>query len=277
MSNLATLVRGAKRSDLIITPRLNQFLMNNNNLELDTIVSDRIYELLKAKPRDRRFSFSSSSAGDCERKQVYNYLGVEDEENFGAISPRLQMIFYDGTWRHLRWQAVLLQAGILTKVEQPLMWKKKRSRGTMDGAGIVPDNHPHTSWQGKEFGFELKGMNSWGYKSLVGKNEPRKDHLEQVHRYFLSGGFPLFIIVYENKDTQEWIEFVVEPNPQMMQAQKEELDRLNYAVDKEELPLMQLVCQKQTGKEFKSCQYGNKRGVCVKDKSFAELLLNPKQ
>ena len=277
MSNLATLVRGAKRSDLIITPRLNQFLMNNNNLELDKDVAGRIHELLLAKPRDRRFSFSSSSAGDCERKQVYNYLGVEDEENFGAISPQLQMIFYDGTWRHLRWQSVLLQAKIIDTVERPLLWKKKRSRGTMDGAGVVPDNHPHVSWRGKEFGFELKGMNSWGYKSRIEKNTPREDHLEQVHRYFLSGGFPLFVIIYENKDTQEWIEFVIEPNPQMVQKQREELDRLNYAVDNKELPLMQPSCQKLTGKDFTSCPYGNKRGVCVKDKTYAELESNPKQ
>ncbi len=259
--SLTKTLRAAKMySEHIITHRLNMFLMNNPNLVLDDSVADIIREEITKQPRVRSSSFSSSSAGTCQRRQVFQFLGIDSG---GVNGPQLQNVFYDGTWRHLRWQAVLLQAGILHTIEYPLKWDAMRSRGTMDGLGLVPDDHPREEWRGLEFGFELKGINSFGYKSAQ-TNGVKEEHLDQVHRYFLSGGFPLFVIIYENKDTQEWTEWVVTPDPVRLEAQRQELAALNEYVEKEQLPAMIPGCVSREGKEWKWCPYAGETGVCVR-------------
>lgn len=245
--------------------------MRNPNLTLDEEVHQIIAEQLSKPPRDRSGSFSSSSSGKCERLQVFNYIGQGADDLPQSNDPRLQQIFYDGSFRHLRWQAVLLQAKIIDRIEVPLSWKKMRSEGSMDGLGVVHDEHPRPDWRGLEFGFELKGMNSWGYKSQIEKGI-REDHLDQVHRYFLSSGLELFVIIYENKDTQEWTEWVITPNGLIIQGQNEELKRLNKWVDTQKLPPMLDECKKQTGKTFNDCPKGGKGGTCATATTFKELV-----
>lgn len=253
-------IKAAKMgSQYIITPRLNMFLMQNPNLVVDDWIADLIRKEITKQPRDRSASFSSSASGVCARRQIYQYLDISSG---GVNDPQLQSIFYDGTWRHLRWQAVLLQAGILSDIEYPLRWDEMRSRGSMDGVGVVPDDHPNEKWRGMEYGFELKGMNSNGYKYSTG-GSPKEDHLNQVHRYFLVGGFDLFVIIYENKDTQEWTEWVIEPDQNRLDAQEKELRELNEFVDQKAMPPMLEGCSKRTGKEWKYCPYGGATGVCV--------------
>lgn len=244
----------------IVTHRLNMFLMQHPNLVVDDWIADLIHEQLVKQPRDRTQSFSSSAAGTCMRRQVFNYIGIDPG---GVNEPKLQNVFYDGTWRHLRWQATLLQAGILNKIEFPLRWDAKRSVGTMDGLGVVPDDHPNEKWRGLEFGFELKGMNSYGYKYAAPKG-PKEDHLDQVHRYFISSGLELFVIIYENKDTQEWTEWVITPDQSRIDAQMLELESLNGYADRQELPPMLPGCKTATGNEWKWCPFAGKTGVCVR-------------
>ena len=272
--SLNKLIRAVKNSDLVITPKLQLFLMRNPNLELDENVVEKILRELKKKPRKRSGSFSSSSAGMCDRRQIFNFIGVDS----GTVNnPQLQNIFYDGSWRHLRWQAMLLQAGILDEIELPLKWTTKRSRGTMDGLGTVPEDHPRPDWRGLEYGFELKGTNSFVYRKAI-EDGLKEEHLNQIHRYFLVGGFDLFVVVYENKDNQEWNEWVITPDPKRLQTQKEELDRLNEFVDKETLPPMLKGCQTKNSQEWKQCPFAGNQGVCVQAKSFQQLMTaNPQQ
>jgi hypothetical protein len=274
--SLNKLLRAVKNSDLVITPRLQLFLMRNPNLILDKKVTDMIHTELKKKPRKRSGSFSSSAAGMCERRQIFNYIGIDS----GTVNnPQLQQIFYDGTWRHLRWQATLLQAKILDDIEVPLKWDAKRSRGTMDGVGTVPEDHPRTDWRGLEFGFELKGTNSFVYRKAI-EDGLKEEHLNQIHRYFLVGGFDLFVVVYENKDNQEWTEWVVTPEPNRLKQQEEELQRLNQAVETETLPSMLQGCQKRTSQEWKQCPFAGNKGVCVQAQSYLQvqqMISNPQQ
>lgn len=260
-SSLNRTIRGARLyKDQLVTHRLNMFLMNTPNLIVDEWIADLIKREITKQPRIRSGSFSSSAAGTCQRKQIFQYQGIDPG---GVVSPQLQNIFHDGTWRHLRWQAMLLQAGILSEIEFPLVWDAMRSRGTMDGVGIVPDDHPKEEWRGLEFGFELKGVNSYGYKYAV-ENGVKEDHLNQVHRYFLSGGFDLFTIIYEDKNTQEWTEWVVTPDQERLEAQRQELVALNGYVDQQVLPPMLESCAKQKGNDWKWCPFAGETGVCVR-------------
>lgn len=211
-------------------------------------------------PRDRTRSFSASSAGACERAQVFGFHGGEAEKP----DPQLQSIFNDGKWRHLRWQAMLLQSGILMDIEVPLFWNKMLQRGTMDGLGVVPDDHFVEEWRGLEFGFELKGVNAFQYDGLT-KSGPKEEHLNQVARYFLLSGLELFSIVYENKSTQAAHEWVISRHDDGMaariEAQRDEVEHLKSYVDEEALPSQLPECALGKG-AWKKCQYGGKGGVC---------------
>jgi hypothetical protein len=264
--SLTRTIKSAKLyTEQIVTHPMNMFLMNTPNLVVDEWVADLIRKEITKQPRERSGSFSSSAAGSCLRRQVFAYKGIDTG---GVNDPQLQNIFYDGTWRHLRWQAVLLQAGILTAIEYPLPWPEKQSVGTMDGIGVVPDTHPTEKWRGLEFGFELKGCNTYTYQSIVRSGAIKEDHLNQVHRYFLSGGFDLFVVIYEDKNNQQWQEFVIEPDPVRLEEQRAELDALNDYVNLNVLPPMLDECQKQTGNDWKYCPYAGKNGVCLNRKEW---------
>jgi hypothetical protein len=149
-------------------------------------------------------------------------------------------------------------------MEFPLVWDAKRSRGTVDGVGIVPIDHARASWQGKEFGLELKGVNPYHYRAAVDSNQPIASHLLQVDRYFLSGGMDLFVIIYENKGTQEWHEWVIEPDPARLDAQRLELAELNIAIDTKTLHPMLTGCKAASGKTWEECPYGGRNGPCAR-------------
>lgn len=259
--DLKRLVKDMKRQDQIITPQYTNWLLTEGNAEFSEDIAKIIYELMIEKPRIRSGSFATSSAGECIRAQVFKYLGAPQ----GAIDPKLQNIFNDGKWRHMRWQACLLSAGILLRVEEIVEWKKKRSRGTMDGIGIVPDDHENEAWRGKMFGFELKGVSAFLYPKYVEEGPKESDHLQQVARYMIAEGLDLFSIVYEDKSRNDWHEWVVEADSEMMkphiQQQKDELKWLNESADRKQLPVVLPECQKEQGK-FKTCPFGGKGGIC---------------
>lgn len=256
---LGSLIRAVKSRDLVVTPRLNVWLLGHPELTLSDATLKRLHDAIEGirNPRDRSDSFGSSSAGSCLRAQVFEYLGTDQ----GGIDPKLQQIYNDGKFRHLRWQATLLEAGILDDIEVPLAWPDRRSVGTMDGVGTVPTDHPREEWRHLEFGFELKGANTFTYKTIVAEGPLR--YLSQVHRYFLSGGYDLFAIVVEDKNSQDWTEWVIEPDPELLVEQRAELDVLNRAVDTETLPSMLVTCRKQVGEVFRNCSFGGRHGPCV--------------
>ena len=191
------------------------------------------------------------------RAQELQYLGLPGR----SIDAQLQNIFNDGKWRHLRWQGMLLAAGLLVDIEYQLPWPAMKSKGSVDGVGEVSHSHPYPAWRGKEFGFELKGISTFQF-AKIRDNGPLDKHLKQVHRYFLSGGFDLFVIVYEDKTTQAFEEFVIEPDQQLLAGSKRELVILNEAIAKKELHGMLPDCQRARGPEWQDCAFGGQHGLC---------------
>lgn len=263
----------AGNSKLIVLPRYLRWLKENDNGALlpndgRDGIGAKIVEQMIAQPRVRSGSFSASSAGTCHRAQMFGYLGAESPTH----DAQLLAIFDDGKWRHLRWQAILLQAEILLRIEFPLMWRRKQQRGTMDGLGVVPDDHFVKAWRGEEFGFELKGVSAFQFEKLKADG-PMEKHLEQVARYFVLHGANLFSIVYENKSTQEPFEWVVHrDDPGMAERiarSEEEIEDLLDATTDEQLPPMLPECVAGKG-AWKSCSYGGKDGVCA----FATLQID---
>ncbi len=264
--DLRALAKAFKRNDTIITQRYTQWLIQHGDEALDEITAERIMRLLSTPPRNRSASFSASGAFACERAQVFSYLGVGPPE---IIDAQLQNIFNDGKWRHLRWQAAMLASGIITDVEDPLTWPRKRMVGTMDGSGVVPEDHTRSHWAGKEFGWELKGISTFQFARL---DAPLEKHLLQTDTYFLMSGFPLFVFIYEDKTTQAWKEFVVEPDKARLAEREKAISRLNQAVDTKTLPPQLVECAAQVGPLFnKECRYGGRSGICTKTQKWPRL------
>lgn len=261
--NLKAMIKAVQNSDHIITPRLQEYLVTHGDDEYPEWVVDKIAEQLVTPPRVRHSSFSSSSAGQCLRRQVLQFLGAKQ----GSVGFQLQNIFNDGKWRHLRWQAILLTAGILTDMEEVATWPKMRARGTLDGIGIVPNDHPRIDWRGEEFGFELKGVSTYLFPKYKDAGPKETDHLQQVARYFLKQGYRLFVIIYEDKSTQEWKEWVIDAESEMMKKiiadQKGELEWLNDSVNRKKLPVMLHECSKLKGTTFNGCPMGGPNGPCA--------------
>lgn len=237
------------------------WLLQHGDEALPDDVVDRVTGLMRVQPRDRSRTFSASSAGRCLREQELTYCGIQPGT---PTDPQLQNIFNDGKWRHLRWQAMLLAAGILYDIEWTLRWPAKDAVGTMDGLGLVGSDHPNVMWRDEDFGMELKGVSTFVFQRIEkGDRDIKAEHLRQVHRYFiLSGGIKLFVIIYEDKTTQRWLEWVVTPDPALLAEQERELDVLNNAIDQRRLHPMLSMCKQGVGQQWNDCKYGGRGGPC---------------
>lgn len=269
--SLKKLIAQKTDDSLILTPHINNWLAQHSEEAWPDDVVEKIAEQLRVQPRIRSGSFSASSAGFCDRRQVLGYLGKTPN---ATTSPELQNLFNDGKWRHLRWQAMLLSAGLIEDIEVSLKWPRMRSKGSVDGVGFTGDLPIREEWKNKTFGFELKGMNPFVYQKWASGPRPLKPnpkHLHQMGSYFLSGGFDLFIYIVEDKATQSWEEVVVEPDPRMIKESEEEIVFLNKCVDNQTLPPILQECQDREG-AFKGCPYGQtkKGSVCLRTKEWDE-------
>lgn len=259
MSKLADRIKAADNE--IVVPQYRPWLKNHADEALPQWVVDIIAKQMTEQPRVRSGSFSSSSAGGCLRAQELEYIGAK-VPSLQQPDSQLSNIYNDGKWRHLRHQANLLTAGIIDSIEVPIMWPEMRSRGTMDGKGVVPNDHPRKHWRGKPFGLELKGMFSWQYVKRVRNDDPKESHLNQITRYMLASGIELFVYLVENKDSNEWWEKVFEPDRQRMEDQRRELAKLNKAVDEGKLHKQLLSCSKRLGGQWNNCNFAGEFGTC---------------
>lgn len=264
MSKLADRIKAAEKQ--IVLPQYQPWLRNHADEALPKWVLDIIVEQMGKPPRVRSGSFSSSSAGSCLRAQELEYIGAKVDSAQQPDS-ELSNIYNDGKWRHLRHQANLLTAKIIDSIEVPVMWPEMRSRGTMDGKGTVPNDHPNKKWRGKPYGLELKGMFSWQYAKRVKNDDPKESHLDQITRYMLASGIDLFVYLVENKDTNTWWEKVFEPDPRRMANQRRELERLNKAVDEGKLHKPLLSCSNRIGGQWNNCGFAGEYSTCERASS----------
>jgi len=247
MNNLKTILNIVKDDRLILTPGVFQWLTKHpEGLVLTTNEADLLTKLTMIRPRNRAQSFSCSARVQCVRRQQFTYIGVPTQSTLDAP---LQNKFNDGTWRHLRWQMMLLKATLLEKVEVPVWHEGYNLLGSMDGEGV-------NDKFGK-FGFELKGIGSLSFL----KEGPHLHHLYQIHSYFVARpDLDVFSLIYEDKMTQVWKEFVIERDPKIMRSVRKELVKLNTATNHRKLLPILEGCKNGRGPDFRACPYS---GICL--------------
>lgn len=233
----------SKQPELLVTPRLETYLARTPSLQVDHAVAQFIAKEVSQPGRDRSNTFSASARGKCLRAQVFAFTSLRPVPR---LNSDLHAIFHDGTFRHLRWQATLLDAGILGDVEVGFSDSSYRLVGTLDGMGD-DETGP--------FGWELKGANEYTYRFVL-EHGPRRDHLLQIHAYMHISGLERFSLMYENKNDQTWKEFVITRDEEVMEEVMRELREGNQYVDKRELPPILEECKKKTG-AFTTCEYAH--------------------
>lgn len=248
-------------SDLLVSQRYEQYLASHPNILVDETVAEFVKKELTTPQRNRRMTFSASSRGACPREQVFQFTPTKPvpKTNSG-----LYAIFHQGTFMHLKWQALLSDAGILDDLEVPCLWEAYRLSGTIDGAGEVPASNPLRA-EHTRFGWELKSINSHGFRWVLDKG-PNEHHLLQIHAYMLATGWRVWSLCYENKDTQEWKEFTVHFNEETGRQVEEELMYLNDHVDNKKLPPILDECKKRQG-AFRKCAFAH---VCLEVEEWPE-------
>lgn len=244
-----------RRDSLLITPDFDQFLAKHPELIFPDEIADWMRGQLVEVPRNRTKSWSASSMGRCHREQVFQHEGVKRKKE---INTGKTMIFHDGHFRHIKWQGLLFWAGMLDEAEVPITIPEFNVRGTMDGVCTHAQRGKH--------GLEIKGANSRSYKYII-ENGPKYEHLLQIHAYMIGSGLDLWSLIYENKDTNEWKEFVVEQDDEITGKVIHELNELTTSLLYEVLPDPLDECIEKRGR-YRSCAYRHK---CLKIQDFEEI------
>lgn len=160
--------------------------------------SERTMEVIKGlatqRPRDRTRAFSASSLGSCMRAQSFRYL---DYPGVQVPDPRLQGIFLNGKWIHLKWQAVLLEIGIVDEdhLEVPV-YLDDTVKGTIDAICEIDK----LKWI-----VDFKGVNPQSFAKYRA-GEKNLMYSMQLQAYMKATGIPRALLLYENKATGEYYE-----------------------------------------------------------------------
>lgn len=259
MPGLKQHIRIAKKNTRI-TPRLHAWLNNHDGIKTgNPKVLLKVVEILAPSEHDRSGVFHPSQLYQCKRAQVFDFAGLDAQRSY---NPTLQNLFNDGHFRHLRWQIMLLEAGLLTDIEIPISLSDKRLGGSIDGV------NSNEGWL-----FELKGTSQFGAITAKG---PMPEHIKQVHAYMLASGYDLALIVYEDKISQQWSEHEVRRDPKIIGEIEAILGELNEAIDHGVMPEVYDDCANQTGARWSNCRH---RDTCAKVKHYEDItpLLPPQR
>lgn len=254
-NNIKALLEMSLRDDLIITPLLSEFL-NKWDGDMSEKAAKWLYKNMTMRSRNRAASWSASGAGKCLRRQELAFLGMPV---IGSADAHLQMIFFNGTWLHHKWQAILLTAGLIDSIESTFKKRSTRTRCTMDGNGTAKMGR----YEGREFGLELKGRNDFQYnkQTLLGIDDQTR---AQVDFSFMMTGLDLWVVINEDKNNQQIKEWVFSRDDNRVNDMRLQVKDLNRAIDNQSLHPMIPECKLQTRNgEFFKCPFGGKGGACI--------------
>lgn len=241
-----------EKPELEISSRHESWLFENGNPEYSPEAIRFLNEQMRATPRDRRGTVSASSLGSCRRRQIFTFLGMAQL----PPSPRTASIFQNGTFTHLRWQMAGLTEGWLSEAEIPIGENKLNLSGTMDG---ISDSDSVV---------EFKSINSYGYRGVM-QFGVKHEHKMQVGTYMVATGRDKSLVVYENKDTQEFVELVVHLDQEIVDEVAASTETIWGYIEKSELPEPMPKCEERTGVMFNNCPY---RGVCLQIRDWEQAV-----
>lgn len=175
--------------------------------------------------------FSPSGATRCTRLQI-----IDKHPEFKAdplTDAKLISIFMDGNWRHLKWQMVFHKMGIAESFE---IFKKI---GPLDYGGsydVVVWLNLSKITENKEDEkakviVDIKGINDRGFHEIYKSRKAKRAHWVQVQIYMMLHNIQFAIVWYENKNTQEIVEILVEADYEFWKKVRRRSKRMRHFLE----------------------------------------------
>lgn len=225
-------------SELIVSKRHEAWIAKNDHPMYSPAALDLAMAQLGKTDRKREGTISASSLGECKRYQQFVFIGMPkllpDAKNLAKM--------HNGSFMHLRWQMEGLTEGWLQMAEVAVRSEAYHLMGTMDGV----------LYEGSIL--ELKSINSNGF-SRVSTFGPLIPHLFQMATYMLCSARELGVFIYENKDTQEYTEIIVDPDDLPMTESVIQAERMWESTQKQKLYEPLSDCMDQKGWKYNSCPF----------------------
>lgn len=202
--------------------------------------------------RHHEAPYRASGTGKCMR---YRHFQSEELIEASVVDTRLNNIFATGDFLHLKWQMMGLSAGWLIKAEVPVESRDGLLAGTMDGITAADSV------------FEFKSINKRGFSQVVTFG-PLESHILQTHAYMYAGDYEKTSIVYEDKDSGDWREFLVNRDEEIIKKVKDELETLDLDYSNEILVEPLSDCQEKRGSLYRQCPF---RDICLDIGSWKDM------
>lgn len=241
------------RPQLVVSPRHEEWLRLNSNPVYSTKALRFGAKAMaaQANQRDRTHTFSASSLESCGRRQQFTFLGMPEL----PPSTKLAGIFQNGTFMHIRWQMAGLTEGWLKQAEVPIGENALNLSGTMDGV-LYEDSV-----------LELKSINTNGFNQ-VQTFGPKVGHIMQVCSYLIASDREKGVIIYEDKNTQEYSEHIVALDDQLAHEVTIRNEWLWEKTADRELIEPLDKCMAGEGYQYNGCPF---RDRCLKIKKWEDV------
>jgi len=158
------------------------------------VLKEKIDDFYTSKQKDRdKEHFYITDAGKCPRSIYFQFKKIPKKPMDG----RVLRIMENGDHTHLRITSTLFALGLVkaTEVDIP---NKELVHGRADVI-INLDGEPAV--------VEIKSINSMAFSKL---EAPDPDHYKQIQMYLYFFKIKKGVVLYENKNTQDLKEFIVE-------------------------------------------------------------------
>jgi CRISPR-associated protein Cas4 len=183
------------------------------------MIKELINEFYGRKRKDKeKVAFWITDAGKCPRAVWFSRKGYPKK----AYEARVMRIFEHGTHTHFRIMGVLYSIGLVTASEITIP-ENEMIHGRADA--IV-------SLKGESYVVEIKSVNSAKFR----KEEADLDHIKQLQLYLYFFKVKKGILLYENKDTQELQEYVIEYNDKLVKDVIASFNKLKDQIEKAIVP-----------------------------------------
>lgn len=202
----------------------------------------------------------------CPRSSWYTIKGYDKQEE--SYSFQRLLIFEEGHNIHGKWQAWLVDAGILEQPEVPIVNEEYRIMGHADG--IISDKKGRAVLEIKSVGAGTIRMED--YELFKGAETPEAawkkvrqpfySHLRQLNLYMYCLDIHDGIFIYEWKATQDVKEFSVKFQPHLIEDILAGCKSVVRGLDSGIPPMRPTIAESPTSKICKSCPYSK---VCWKE------------
>ena len=180
-------------------------------------IIDKFY-LDRQKDKEQHH-FYITDAGKCPRQTFFKFKGYPRKEP----EARILRVFEHGDYTHMKIMSTLFSLGIVRAAEIKIPSEEIISGRADAIVGI----------EGKPYVLEIKSSSQFKFTKL---NAPEPDHLKQVQLYMHYFKVPQAILLYEDKNTQDLKEFIVQYDPDLVQEVLKDFEILKEQLDKNIIP-----------------------------------------